>query len=210
MRLFPGFRDETKSSKHLFRPSEQTRRTSWQVTQVKSAVVSTCLELEPKPQTFSKYLVSHLYPHPLAKTRPTGAWRGTVERTRDFISVGVRNKKLGRIVLIQPQTRKKNSPSRRKLQMSGSDNNNSVAYMKYIDECRSTLFSALEEENVSLDECTEYPATASRKSLIPLSRQYRKYQISKDDRLVLDHHTSNPLEVRDGHFTLSRESKILY
>jgi len=41
MRLF---RDETKSSKHLFRPSEHIKRTSWLVTQVKSVVVSTCLD----------------------------------------------------------------------------------------------------------------------------------------------------------------------
>ena len=39
------FRDETKPSKHRFRPSGQTRRTSLQVTQVKSVVVSTCLEM---------------------------------------------------------------------------------------------------------------------------------------------------------------------
>ena len=39
------FRGETQPSKHRFRPSEQVRPTFWQVTQVKSAVVSTCLEL---------------------------------------------------------------------------------------------------------------------------------------------------------------------
>ena len=40
------FQRDTKPSKHLFRPSEQIRPTFWQqVTQVKSVVVSTCLEL---------------------------------------------------------------------------------------------------------------------------------------------------------------------
>ena len=73
-----------------------------------------------------------------------------------------------------------------------------VAYMRYIDDCRSMLFAALEDENESLGECTAEPATTSRRSLIPLSRKYRKYEITKDDRLVLDHHTSNPLELEES------------
>jgi len=44
-RIQRQFRGDTKSSKHLCRPSEQIRRTFWQVTQVQSVVVSTCLEL---------------------------------------------------------------------------------------------------------------------------------------------------------------------
>ena len=44
-RIQRQFRGDTKPYKHRFRPSEQIRRTFWQVTQVKSAVVSTCLEL---------------------------------------------------------------------------------------------------------------------------------------------------------------------
>ena len=39
------FWGETKPPKHLFRPSKQIRRTFLQVTQVKSVVASTCLEL---------------------------------------------------------------------------------------------------------------------------------------------------------------------